>query len=148
MEREESTCRCRRPGFHPWVGKIPWRMKWQPTPVFLPGESQGQGSLVGCRVWDHTESDTTKVTQQQQLSKKPVRSVMSNFLQLYGLYPARLLCPWDSQGKNTGVGCHFILQGIFPTQGWNLHFLCLLHRQLGSLPLAPPGKLHPCMTGG
>ena len=39
-----------------------WRRKWQPTPVFLPGESQGQGSLVGCRLWGHTESDTTEVT--------------------------------------------------------------------------------------
>ena len=37
-----------------------WRRKWQPTPVFLPGESQGQGSLVGCRLWGRTESDTTK----------------------------------------------------------------------------------------
>jgi len=43
-----------------------WRRKWQPTPVFLPGESQGQGSLVGCRLWGCTESDTTEVTQQQQ----------------------------------------------------------------------------------
>ena len=39
-----------------------WRRKWQPTPVFLPGESQGQESLVGCRLWGRTESDTTKVT--------------------------------------------------------------------------------------
>ena len=39
-----------------------WRRKWQPTPVFLPGESQGQGSLVGCRLWGRTESDTTEVT--------------------------------------------------------------------------------------
>ena len=46
----------------PWVGKIPWRRKWQPTPVFLPGESQGRGSLVGCRLWGRTESDTTEVT--------------------------------------------------------------------------------------
>ena len=38
--------------------------------------------------------------------------------------PAKLLCPWDSPGKNIGVGCHFLLQGIFPTQEWNL---CLLH---------------------
>ena len=43
-----------------------WRRKWQLTPVFLPGESQGQGSLVGCRLWGHTESDTTEVTEQQQ----------------------------------------------------------------------------------
>ena len=39
-----------------------WRRKWQPTPVFLPGESQGRGSLVGCRLWGHTESDITEVT--------------------------------------------------------------------------------------
>ena len=39
-----------------------WRRKWQPTPVFLPGESQGRGSLVGCRPWGRTESDTTEAT--------------------------------------------------------------------------------------
>ena len=39
-----------------------WRRKWRPTPVFLPGESQGQGSLVGCRLWSRTESDTTEAT--------------------------------------------------------------------------------------
>ena len=43
-----------------------WRRKWQPTPLFLPGESQGRGSLVGCRLWGRTESDTTEATQQQQ----------------------------------------------------------------------------------
>ena len=43
-----------------------WRRKWQPTPVFLPGESQGWGSLVGCRLWGCTESDTTDATEQQQ----------------------------------------------------------------------------------
>ena len=39
-----------------------WRRKWQPTPVFLPGQSQGRGSLVGCRLWGRTELDTTEVT--------------------------------------------------------------------------------------
>ena len=39
-----------------------WRRKWQPTPVFLPVESQGQGSLVGCCLWGRTESDTTEAT--------------------------------------------------------------------------------------
>ena len=43
-----------------------WRRKWQPTPGFLPGESQGRGSLVGCHLWGPTESEMTKVTQQQQ----------------------------------------------------------------------------------
>jgi len=46
-----------------------WRKKWQPTPVFLPGESQGWGSLVGCRLWGHTESDMIKATWQQGVSK-------------------------------------------------------------------------------
>ena len=44
-----------------------WRRKWQPTPVFLPGESQGRGSLVGCHLWGHTESDTTEATQQHDI---------------------------------------------------------------------------------
>ena len=43
-----------------------WRRKWQPTPVFLPGESQGWGSLVGCSPWGRTELDTTEVTWRQQ----------------------------------------------------------------------------------
>ena len=47
---------------------------------------------------------------------------------------------WDSRGKNTSVGCHFFLQRIVPTQGWNPHLLGLLPWQVSSLPLAPPGK--------
>ena len=43
-----------------WVGKIPWRRKWQPTPGFLPGEFLGQRSLAGCSPWGHKESDTTE----------------------------------------------------------------------------------------
>ena len=45
----------------------------------------------------------------------------------HGLEPTRLLCPWNFSDKNTGVGCHFILQAIFPTQGLNPHLLGLLH---------------------
>ena len=45
----------------------------------------------------------------------------------HGLQPARLLCPWDSPDRNTGVGCHFLLQGIFPTQGCNPRLPCLMH---------------------
>ena len=59
-------CQCRRHKtgrFDSWVGKIPWRRASQPTPVFLPGESQGQRSLVGYSPWGSTESDTTEVTQ-------------------------------------------------------------------------------------
>ena len=46
-----SCLQCRRPGFYFWVRKIPWRRKWQPTPVFLPGESHGQGSLAHYSLW-------------------------------------------------------------------------------------------------
>ena len=53
----------------------------------------------------------------------------------HGLWPARLLCPWNFSGKNTGVSCHFLLQGIFLTWGLNLCLLPLLHLQEDSLPL-------------
>ena len=51
---------CRRPRFDPWVGKIPWRSKWQPIPVFLPGKSRGWRSLVGYSPQGHKESNTTE----------------------------------------------------------------------------------------
>ena len=62
-------------------------------------------------------------------------SIMSYSLQPHVLQPARLLCPWDSPGKNTIVGCHFPLQGLFLIQGSNLYLLSLLHWQAASLPL-------------
>ena len=67
-------------------------------------------------------------------------SVVSYSLQPHRLQPARLLYPWDSQGKNTGLGCHVLLQGIFLTQELNLHLLRFLHWQVGSLSLVPHGK--------
>ena len=51
---------CRRPRFDPWVGKIPWRRAWQPTPVFLPGKSHGQRSLAGYSSWGRKELDCTE----------------------------------------------------------------------------------------
>ena len=62
-----------------------WRRKWQPTPGSLPGESQGQGSLVGCRLWGRTESDTTEATQQQQQQyiHNVVHSQCCTFTMLY-----------------------------------------------------------------
>ena len=67
-------------------------------------------------------------------------SVTSDSLWPHGLYPARLLCLWGSPGKNTGVGCRFLLQRIFLTQGSNPPLLLLLHWQADSLPAVPPGK--------
>ena len=63
-------------------------------------------------------------------------SVVSNSWQPYELQPARLFCLWDFPDKNTGAGCHFLLQGIFLTQGLNASLLCLLHWQAGSLSLS------------
>ena len=57
-----------------------------------------------------------------------------------GLQPTRLLCPLNFSGKNTGVGCHFLLPGIFLTQELNLGLLCLLHSQADSFTTEPPGK--------
>ena len=68
-------------------------------------------------------------------------SVVSDSLWPHGLLPARLLCPWTFPGKRTGVGCHFLHQRIFLTQGLNSHLLHLLQRQVDSLPRAPPGKV-------
>ena len=60
-----------------------WRGKWQPTPVFLPGESQGWGSLVGCCLWGHTELDTTEMTYQQQQKSSGVTPSTIFFLFLF-----------------------------------------------------------------
>ena len=151
------------------------------TPVFLPGESQGRGSLVGCRLWGRTESDTTEATQQQQqqhgntvfsflrnfhtfpswlhqLTLPPIvydesffsalspaficrlfvcvsRSVVSNSATLWTVAHQAPLS-MGFAGKNTGVGCHFLLQGIFLIQGSNpalLHcrqiLYCLSHQR-------------------
>ena len=86
-----------------------WRRKWQPTPVFLPGESQGQGSLVGCHLWGHTESDTTEVTQQQQqkLSALIVQSfvcllfIQACSSQLWPRYCTRQRT-WSGEPRSTG----------------------------------------------
>ena len=73
-------------------------------------------------------------------------SVLSNSLRPCGLQPARLLCPWDSPGRNTGVGSHFLLQGIFLTQGQNL--AALPYRQIlyHLSPQGSPGGLKVYLT--
>ena len=63
LSGKEPTCHCRscrRRGFDPWIWKLPWRRKWQPTPVFLPGKSHGQRILAGYSPWGHRESDPTE----------------------------------------------------------------------------------------
>ena len=72
---KESACQCKRCRFDPLVGKIPWRRKWQPTLVFLPGKSHGQRSLAVYSLWGHKVSHMTQqlttTTTKQYATKKP-----------------------------------------------------------------------------
>ena len=70
----------------------------------------------------------------------PQLLTLSSSLRHHGPLAARVLCPWNFPAKNTGMGRHFLLQGIFLTQGSNPHFLCLLHWQADSLPLCRLGS--------
>ena len=86
----EPTCQCRRHKRHPfslWVGKIPWRRKWQPTPVFLPRKVHGLRSLVGYSPWGHRESDTTEQLSTHKHSKSDLIFV-NNYLSLSHLASA------------------------------------------------------------
>ena len=67
-----SACQCGRCWFDPWVGKIPWRRKWQPTPVFLPGKPHGQRNLAGFSPWGCRRIGHDLVTKQQQPGRKPL----------------------------------------------------------------------------
>ena len=72
LSGNESACRsgrCKRHGFTPWVGKIPWRRNWQTTPVFLPGKPQGHQSLAGYSLWGCKESNTTEYAHMQYSEK-------------------------------------------------------------------------------
>ena len=68
---KEPASQCRwhkRGGFDPWVGKIPWKKAWQPTPVFLPGEFHGQGSLVGYSSQGRKKSNIAEVTEHARMN--------------------------------------------------------------------------------
>ena len=79
-----------------------------------------------------------KAVHRTWLHTKPLQPCLT--LQSLGLQPTRFLCPWDFPGKNTGVGCHFILQGIFPTQGLNPCLLKAFCIERGFFTTEPPGK--------
>ena len=87
-------------------------------------------------LWAFLSSSEREAIRLTSPSKSVSRSVVSNSLHPCELYPTRLLCPRNSPGKNTGVGCHVLLQGIFPTQGLNPSLL----RCRQTLPSEPPGK--------
>ena len=117
----------RRPGFDPWVRKIPWRRKWQPTLVLLPGESHGQRSLVGYSPWSQrvTHDWETNTFIHMILSRaSSVQfscSVMSNTLWPHGLQHARPLCPSSAPGVYSNLcsltwWCHLtISSSVIPS---------------------------------
>ena len=101
---KEPAChcrRCKRHGFNPWIGKIPWKRAWQPIAVFLPGESHRQRSLVGYSPWGNKELDRTDVTLAGMHSHLPFiskirsdqSSVVSDSLRPHESQHARPPCP-------------------------------------------------------
>ena len=106
-----------------------WRRKWKPTPVFLPGESQGRGSLVGCRLWGRTESDTNEATWQQQQQQwylwkfLPVKARLHrrNRMQKWDTYC--IICKTKSRARSSGYVWMFL---NFLTCVLGLHSMCHL----------------------
>ena len=102
-----------RPRFNPWVGKIPWRRKWQCTPVFLPGESNGQRSLVGYNPWDFRVRQDWPTNTDRQLDNQVLCSI-SNFIKrinsITSLYRSEMLylvsvkCIWWKKATSVSVG--------------------------------------------
>ena len=120
-----------------WVGKIPWRRKWQPIPVFLPGESHGWSSLIGYSPWGCKESDMTERVHSLSLLVSQSYPVLCD---LMDYSPPGSSVLGDSLGKNTGVGCYTLFQGIFPDSGPDQIKLRSPALQADSLLSEPPGK--------
>ena len=105
LSGKESACQHRTQGFHPWVRKTPWSRKWQPTPVFLPGEFYGQRSLVGYSPWGCKESE------------------MTEWLNMHSYVTCRPLCLYEFKSNTNSV----ILQnvpGVPCATGANTTFFC------------------------
>ena len=135
---KEPACKCRRHkscGFSPWVGKIPWRRKWQPTPVFLPGESHGQRNLAGWSPWVAKSQTWLK-----WLTKDTLKASSLSCVQLFAT-------PWTvayqappSMGfsrQECWSGLPFPSPGDLPHPGIEPGSPAL---QADALPSEPPGK--------
>ena len=86
-EPSRQCRRCKRLSFNPWVGKIPWRRVWQPTPVFLPGESHGQRSLLGYSPWSHKEWAMTQKHHLAEVKKDGETPIFSSIKKKIGSTP-------------------------------------------------------------
>ena len=121
---------CRRPGFDPWVGKIPWRRTWQPTPVFVYRKSRGQCSLVGYHPWGRKESDTTEQLHLCNGYKCIFSRVSQYIINLYVTKSATLLVEQHYLYPPTGSPLIFTAPGSYKilhyhTTQWNpCHIPC------------------------
>ena len=112
---------------HPNILSSGWKSRWTDSGVWVPGHNSPAFAWRGCSQRRSCSWQGYGPYSQKDLTLRKVLACSmepDTTLQLHGLWSTRLLCPWDSPGKNTGVGCHFLLQGIFSTQGSNP---CLLH---------------------
>ena len=137
---KESTCQCRRHKglwFNPWVRKIPWKRKWQPTPVFLPGKSHGQRSLAGHSPWGPQKSQTRTTAQWLAHSRHRVNGSCYQQSREVCLHLGR---HGPGSGRDTGPPANSRFaqcQGFFqPALLWLLGTVC---------PCAK--KSHSCLTG-
>ena len=89
--------------FNPWVRKIPWRRSWQPTPVFLPGESREQRGLVGYSPWGHKEMDMTEATEPAEIHKENISFFLSFHCNIEGLLCGRFFPSSFIITGNTGA---------------------------------------------
>ena len=122
------------PGSDPWVRKVPWRKKWQPTPVFLPGKSHGWGSLVGYSPWGHKESDMTERLHFLFFRKERYISILllcDKLAQTQWLETTQILLSYNRGGQNSKMDL---------TTGWNQ---CV--GRVVFLREAPGESLFPCL---
>ena len=146
-----TRLQCGRPGFDPWLGRSPGEGKVYP--LQYSGLENSMDRIVHGIAKSGHDWATFISLEEDRCSHRTWGymllvlscSVMSNSLQPFWLQLSRLLCPWNFPGKNTGVGCHFLLQGIFPTQESNNGLLCLLHWQVDALPLHHLGSPIHCL---
>ena len=123
-ECNAPTCQCKRPkrnGFDPWFGKIPWRRTQQPTPVLLPGETQGWKTLAGYSPWHHKELDTT-----EQLS--------THTLKCTKLFPFSFLTPPAPIYLTLQI-FQILIQQLFPGKNNIINDILLLHKVIGIVTL-------------
>ena len=101
LSGKESTCQCRRLVFDPWVRKIPWRSKWQPIPIFLPGKPHGQRRLVGCSPQGCKELETTEQLNNNKRQAKQRYITRASPLIGYSIYLLRSYAQEEASSLNS-----------------------------------------------